>query len=148
MEQDSPTDRRRGRARAAAPPRANEVTGADLRRDLHGGPPPLEALKRMVRGSFELARRLPGGGEYSLEAGACAAEGPVFERLSRQVRAAQRAGALKAGDASLIAALIVGSLVGAADLARRGRRKCANDEREAECPSLLLLDLLATKGCN
>jgi len=85
-------------------------------------PTPLEVLRRAVQGSFELARRLPTSRARLFdESGFGRAEGEpqgpsAFDLLSRHVRAAQRAGELKAGDASLLTALIVGSILGAADL--------------------------------
>jgi hypothetical protein len=97
---------------------------------------------------------MPTGGALLFgEPGSGRAEGTpecpsAFELLSRHVRAAQRAGKLKAGDASLMTTLIVGSVLGAADLAQCARAKpgwCASDP---DIPALLLLDLLATKGCN
>ena len=69
----------------------------------HGDPTSLEALKRAVRGFFELARRLPTSAAHLFgEPGSGRAEGvsegpSAFEMLSRHVRAAQRAGELKAG---------------------------------------------------
>ena len=75
-------------------------------------------------------------------------EASAFEMLSRHVRAAQRAGELKAGDPSLMTALIVGAVVGAADVLRYARPNHERRGRDAEIPPLLLIDLLSTKGCN
>ncbi len=125
-----------------------EVSDALERRD----PTPLETLRRAVRGLFELARRLPTGGVYLFgESGRMEdeSEGPsAFEMLSRHVRAAQRAGELKAGDVSLMPTLIACTILGAADLAQHARAKPGTGASEAHMPPLLLLDLLATKGCN
>jgi hypothetical protein len=125
-------------------------TSEGWRRD----PTPLEVLRRAVQGSFELARRLPSSrvrlfGEAGFGRAEGQPQGPsVFDLLSRHVRAAQRAGELKAGDASLLTALIVGSVLGAADLAQHTGAKRGRCAIEEDIPALLLLDLLATKGCN
>ncbi len=117
-------------------------------------PTPLEVLRRAVQGSFELARRLPTSrarlfGESGFGQAEGEPQGPsAFDLLSRHVRAAQRAGELKAGDASLLMALIVGSVLGAADLAQYTGAKPGRCAIDADIPALLLLDLLATKGCN
>ena len=115
-----------------------------------GGPTALDALKRMVRGSFELARDLPCGGACLFgEPRSEQATGPTtFEMISRHVRAAQRAGELKAADAFLMTVLILGSVVGAADLIQYVRAGEDGSINEGECPPLLLLDLLTTKTCN
>lgn len=71
--------------------------------DSEGGrcdPKPLEALRRAVRDLFELACRSPGGGAYLFaEAGRMENESEsssAFETLLGHVRAAQRAGEVKA----------------------------------------------------
>lgn len=128
------------------------MTAAD-HESLRSEPTPLEALKHAVRGSFERVRYLPTGqarwfGEPGFdrsESGGSDAQG-AFDMLSRHVRAAQRAGEIKAGDASLMTALIIGSVLGAADLARYARaRPCVS---ESDFLPLLLLELLTTKGYN
>ncbi len=121
---------------------------------LDGDQTPLGALNRVVRESFDRAARLPSRGSYPFkepkddEAEREADEAGVFEMFSKHVRAAQRAGELKAGDTSLMTALIVGSVVGAADLSRYSRPNWEKGAREAEFPPLLLLDLLSTRSCN
>jgi hypothetical protein len=115
---------------------------------------PLAALKRAVRESFDRARCVPTDGVHFLgeprfgqtECGSD--EGRAFETFSRHVRAAQRAGELKAGDPSLMTALIVGAMVGAADLLRYARPNPQRLARDPEFPPLLLLDLLSTRACN
>ena len=139
----------------------DEAFDADFERALgtqsngpHGDATALDALKRAVRMSFDLARYLP-----ACEAclfGGSEASGPksdledrtVFETLWSDVRAAQRAGELKAADALLVTALIVSSVVGAADLAQYARAEPESSINGGECPALLLLDLLTTKNCN
>ncbi len=121
---------------------------------LGGSQTPLAALKRAVGESFVRARDAPACGAHFLgepgfgQADRESDEASVFEMLSRHVRAAQRAGELKAADASLLTTLIIGAIVGTADFlqyARPNRKRLASD---AEFPPLLLLDLLSTKGCN
>ncbi len=118
----------------------------------HGDATALAALKRAVRTSFDLARYLPaceaclfdgsGDPESDLE------DRTVFETLWSHVCAAQRAGELKAADALLVTALIVSSVVGAADLAQYARVEPESRINDGDCPALLLLDLLTTKNCN
>jgi hypothetical protein len=107
---------------------------------------PLKALKTMILGSYERERLTPSGGagtgaESKSDAG-------VFERFSSQVRAAQRAGELSPVDAGLLTALILGAVVGAADLSRQVQSKSEGRTSEAECPALTLLNLLTTRKCN
>jgi hypothetical protein len=110
---------------------------------------PLEALRRAVRGLFELARRSPSGRAYLLaEFGRMENESESssrFETLSRDLRAAQRAGEVKTGDVSLLTTLIACTVVGTADLAQYPRAAPGTGASSAEIPPLFLLDLLATK---
>lgn len=129
------------------------VAGAD--QDLSAdGQTPLAALKRVMDESFDHAQRAPIHGAQFLggprigQAECEPDEISVFEMLARHVRAAQRAGELKAGDASLMTTLIIGAVVGAADLLQYGRPDRGNLDSDAEFPPLLLLDLLSTKRCN
>jgi len=120
----------------------------------HGDGTPLDALKRLVWASFERARRHPAGcagllGEPELGHAKDDSHGPsVFEMVWRHVRAAQRAGELKAADALLMSALIVGSLAGAADFAKFSGAGQESRLDDPECVALLLLDLMTTKTCN
>lgn len=113
---------------------------------------PLEALRRAVRDLFELARRSPGGAAYLFGVSDRVddeSEGPgPFETISRHVRAAQSAGELRAGDVWLMTTLIACTLISAADLAQYPRATPDAGASDTEIPLLLLLDLLATKGCN
>ena len=110
------------------------------------GSTPLNVLRRMVHDSWEEERR-PRVGRNGPE-GRSISDPTAFEILSRQVRAAQRAGQLKAGDSSIIATLLVGAVLGAADFARRPRASRNGQTGERECPPLFLLNLLGTKSCN
>jgi len=112
------------------------LKGSDSRGDFT----PLKALKRLVRWSLESECR-PQDGRADLT-------GEFFTMLLSLVRAAQGAGEIRAGDASLITALIVGSVIGAADLSRHVRSKRECGASDLECPPLFLLDLLGTKNCN
>jgi hypothetical protein len=120
----------------------------------HGDATALDTLKRAVRMSFDLARFLPareaclfGGSEFGRPKGDLE-DRTVFETLWSHVRAAQRAGEVKAADPLLVTALIVSSIVGAADLAQYARAEQESSINDGECPALLLLDLLTTKNCN
>ncbi len=114
---------------------------------------PLEALKRIVRGCVELTRRFPTRGRFLFcgqELGRADDElrsevVSAFATISSNVRAAQLAGELKSGDADHIAVLILGAMIGAADLAQNGRVRAASAIRDLEALPLLLLDRLATK---
>jgi hypothetical protein len=139
----------------------DEVFDADFERALraqsdgpHDDGTALDALKRAVRTSFDLARCLPvceaclfGGSEFDRPKGDLE-DRTVFETLWSQLRAAQRAGEVRAADAFLVTALILSSVVGAADLAQHARAEQKNSINDGECPALLLLDLLTTKNCN
>ena len=57
-------------------------------------------------------------------------------------------GRTQSGDASLMTTLIIGAVVGAADLLQYGRPDRGNLDSDAEFPPLLLLDLLSTKRCS
>ena len=125
------------------------VQGSEsARRDLK----PLEKLRRAVWELFELACRSPGGAAYLFGVSDRVedeSEGPgPFETLSGHVRAAQSAGELRAGDVSLMTTLIACTLISAADLAQCPRATPGAGARDAEIPLLLLLDLLATRGCD
>jgi hypothetical protein len=110
---------------------------------------PLETLKRAVRELFELACRSPGGGACLFaEPGRMEKESnssSAFETLSCHVRAAQRAGEVKAGDVSLMTTLIACTVIGTADLAQYPRATPKTGANDAEIPPLFLLDLLAPK---
>jgi hypothetical protein len=110
---------------------------------------PLEALRGAVRELFELACRSPGSGAYLFaESGWMenGSESPTaFETLSGQVRAAQNAGELRAGDVSLMTTLIACTVIGTADLAQYPRATPGTGASGAEIAALFLLDLLAMK---
>ncbi len=117
---------------------------------------PIEALKRVVRGYLDLARRLPACGPLLFsdqdldraedESGSGSAS--AFETIVGHVRAAQQAGELKSGDPEHITVLILGAIVGAVDLAQSGRVTAANAVRDLEALPLHLIDRLAVKRAN
>jgi hypothetical protein len=109
---------------------------------------PLEVLRRAVWELFELACRSPGGGASLFATGRTESEpasSSAFETLSCHVRAAQRAGEVRAGDVSLMTTLIACTVIGTADLAQYPRATPKTGANDAEIPPLFLLDLLATK---
>ncbi len=80
----------------------------------HGDPTPLKALKRIVRSSFE-RERCSSTDRQDLN-GRSTPDPSAFEMLSSEVRAAQCAGELRAGDAAIMATLIISAVLGAAEL--------------------------------
>jgi hypothetical protein len=132
-------------------PEAPDSFGGASAADSEGArcdPKPFQALKRAVRRLFERACRLPGGGaDLFGDAGRAEDESEhssAFETLSRHVRAAQRAGEVRAGDVSLMTTLIACAVIGAADLAQYPRPTAGAGASDADALPRLLLELLAT----
>ncbi len=117
-----------------------------------GDEDPLEALKGVVCGYVKLARRSPECGPLlfsDTELGHAEKESArALETIAAHVRAAQLAGAVKSGDPELITTLIVGAIVGAADLSQNGRVRAASGIRDLLSLPLFLIDRLTTKRCN
>jgi hypothetical protein len=122
--------------------------GASAAKGARRDPMPLQALKRAVLRLFERACRLPGGGaDLFGDAGGAEDESEhssALETLSRHVRAAQRAGEVRAGDVSLMTTLIACTVIGAADLAQYPRPTAGAGASDADVLPRLLLELLAT----
>ena len=120
----------------------------------HGAP--LEALRRVVRGYLEIARRLRGCwpllfSERDLERGdeeSAPGAASAFKTIARHVWAAQQAGELKGGDAERITILILGAIVGAVDMAQYGCVGAASVVSDLESLPLHLIDRLAVKRFN
>ena len=121
--------------------------------DLRNGGSPLEALRRVVRGYLELARRCPACGPLLFtdrelaraEDGSGWEAASALQTIASHVRAAQQAGELKSGDAEHIAILLLGAIVGAVDLTQSGRVRAASAIRDLEALPLVLVNRLAVK---
>ena len=131
---------------------ADRATSASPEGFSKGDEGPLEALKSVVCRYVNLARRSPDCAALLFgesEPGAADSEtARRFELIAAHVRAAQAGGALKSGDAELIATLIVGAIAGAADLSQNGRVIAASGVSDLLSLPLFLIDRLTTKRCN
>ena len=111
---------------------------------------PLRALRQIVGQYLDFAERSPhryrllfsdpeiGQARGELETEALA----TFEPVVRLIKAAQKEGELKKGDASQFTALLYGSLHGLADLRLSGRTRSAKGMEDVGVLPLILLDLL------
>jgi AcrR family transcriptional regulator len=111
---------------------------------------PSRALRQIVAQYLEFAERSPhryrllfndpeiGQGRGELETEALA----TFEAVVRLIKAGQKEGELKRGDASQFTALLYGSLHGLADLRLSGRTRSAKGMDNIGVLPLILLDLL------
>jgi AcrR family transcriptional regulator len=111
---------------------------------------PLRALRQIVGQYLDFAERSPhryrllfNDPEIGQERGELETEAlATFEAVVRLIKAAQKEGELKKGDASQFTALLYGSLHGLADLRLSGRARSAKGMEDVGVLPLILLDLL------
>ena len=122
----------------------------NLAPDTANGAKTLEALKSLVHGYIDLARRAPACAPLLFcdrEADQYDEREPAtsnrFQNITRHVLAAQQSGRLRSGDPELIAVIIVGAIVGASDMAQSGRVRAASGVGDLPSLPLFLIDRLA-----
>jgi AcrR family transcriptional regulator len=116
---------------------------------------PIGALDRLIKAYFDFARGFPVRYRFLVEISrqdnALGAQvRQAFGAVTDLVRAAQRSGEIKNGDAGQISALIFGAAYGLADKACHGPTTFGASRQSPEQPppdlALLLMDLLAETG--
>ncbi len=129
----------------SAKPKPDTVTGAKT----------LEALKSLVHGYVDLARRSPDCApllfcdrEADQDVERRPAASSPLQNIARHVLAAQQSGRLTNGDPEQIAVIIVGAIVGASDMARDGRVRAASGVADLPSLPLFLIDRLALECRN
>jgi len=118
--------------------------------DTASGAKTLEALKSLVHGYIDLARRSPACAPLLFsdrEADQYVERGPAasnrLQNIARHVLAAQQSGRLRSGDPELIAVIIVGAIVGASDMAQSRRVRAASGVGDLPSLPLVLIDRVA-----